>query len=74
MGVDELIYEWVMHLFGWNFKSSWPVPGLLGPKPFRPRTPRPKSIFFTGTPPPGSPRPNYKNALFVVYNGKQMNS
>ena len=44
-----------------------PVPGLLGPKPFRPGTSRPKSIFFTVT-----PRPSYKNTLFVAYNGKQM--
>ena len=45
-------------------------------------TPRPKTIsardssaqinFFTGTPRPGTPRPSYKNALFLAYNGKQM--
>ena len=45
-------------------------------------TPRTKTIsardssaqidFFTGTPRPGTPRPCYKNALFVAYNGKQM--
>ena len=45
-------------------------------------TPRPKTIsardssdqidFFTGTPRPGTPRPSYKNTLFVAYNGKQM--
>ena len=56
------------------------VPGLLGPKPFRPGTPRPRSIFFfTGTPRPGTPqnqnlilgtpRPSYKKCFicFDVY-------
>ena len=28
--------------------------------------------YFTGTPRPGTPRPTYKNTLFVAYNGKQM--
>ena len=28
--------------------------------------------FLTGTPWPGSPRPSYKNAISVAYNGKQM--
>ena len=47
-------------------------------------TPRPKTIsardssaqidYFNGTPRPGTPRPSYKNALFVAYNGKQMYS
>ena len=45
-------------------------------------TPRPKTIsardssaqidFFTGTPRPGTPRPSYKNPIFVANNGKQM--
>ena len=36
-----------------NLKQSMWVPGLLGPKPFRPRTPRPKSIFLLGLLGPG---------------------
>ena len=34
-------------LFFSSVLNSW-VPGLLGPKPFRPGTPRPKSIFLLG--------------------------
>ena len=44
-------------------------------------TPRPKTIsardssaqidFYTGTPRPGTPRPSYKNTLFVAYNGNK---
>ena len=53
------------------------VAGLKGSE-----TPRPKTIsarnssakidFFTGTPRPGTPRPSYRNASFVSYNGRQM--
>ena len=42
------------------------VPGLLGPKPFRPGTPRPKSIFILGL-----LGPVIKNTLFVAYNGNK---
>ena len=48
------------------------VPGLLGPKPFRPGTPRPKSIFLLGPLGQGLLGPVTKNTLFVAYNGKQM--
>ena len=36
------------------------VPGLLGPKPFRPGTPRPKSIFLLGLLGPGLLGPGIK--------------
>ena len=47
------------------------VPGLLGPKSFRPGTPRPKSIFLLGLLGPGLLGPVIK-ILFVAYKGKQM--
>ena len=47
------------------------VPGLLGPKPFRSGTPRPKSINFSGTPRPGVLGPVIK--LLYLWNIMEIN-